>query len=242
MTGPIGKGCLALLLAASLTGAARAEDAGPPEGEPKAEAKDTESAAETSETKKFVLGDHYELRVVRANDQETVSGRLIRITTRWLVLHSVTEQRNEQGAPASDFPGFNRLFKNVGIGRRDESIWVPRDAARIKARTLRDHDPQEKLPPGAAPLAYGTAVVRLADGDTLGKNGELEAVSDDGVIFKSTEQIEVKKPVPVVGQLPLVGGLFQRTEYEAREHRSRYRPADVLCIRVDNTVQVASDD
>jgi hypothetical protein len=63
-----------------------------------------------------------------AAEATELTGRLDRANARWLVLHVEREARSERGLPAlSKVPYTGRLFKNVGIGRTREDVWVPRD-------------------------------------------------------------------------------------------------------------------
>lgn len=241
------KVCLAWACLAGAVNLMAAEPAAPAKSEETAKAEqpaaETTAPAEVPAGQKLVIGDHYRIRVQRDGDHEIVNGTLVKVTERWIVLHHVAEGRAEQGVPVlRDFPGLNKVFKNVGVGRTDESVWVPRDIAKVEARTLREEKTEVKVPHGAAPMAFGAGMVRLADRDRWGKNGQLEAISDDGVMFKSTELIETRKPVPVIGQLPLLGNLFETTEYEPREHRASYTPDKILCVRVNNNVHIVSGE
>jgi hypothetical protein len=67
--------------------------------------------------------------VLSSGDEPTeVTGRLDRASVRWLVLHVEREGRSERGVPVlSNVPYTGRLFKNVGIGRTREDLWIPRE-------------------------------------------------------------------------------------------------------------------
>ncbi len=66
--------------------------------------------------------------VLGGAEASEVTGRLDRANARWLVLHVEREARSERGVPVlSKVPYTGRLFRNVGIGRTQEVLWIPRD-------------------------------------------------------------------------------------------------------------------
>lgn len=67
--------------------------------------------------------------VIDSQDGPTeVRGRLKRMDEGWLVLHAELEARVERGAPVlNKVPYVSRLYKNVGIGRTSEDVWIPRE-------------------------------------------------------------------------------------------------------------------
>src|SRR5438445_13872384 len=83
----------------------------------------------------LVVGDGYFIQVERHGVKEVFSGDFAKANDRWIVLHSISEGRSERGVPVlSKIPYINRLYKNVGVGRADDVIWIPRDAATIRGR------------------------------------------------------------------------------------------------------------
>ena len=86
----------------------------------------------------LVIGDWYRVRFDRHDVQQEFNGDFAKVTDRWIVLHTLSEGRNEYGVPvASKFPYVNRLFKNIGIGRTHEFVWIPRKTATIRGRLSR---------------------------------------------------------------------------------------------------------
>src|SRR5207302_943761 len=68
----------------------------------------------------LVVGDSYWINVERHGVQQECNGDLAKATDHWIVLHSLSEGRNERGVPVlSKIPHINRLFKNVSKGRID---------------------------------------------------------------------------------------------------------------------------
>jgi hypothetical protein len=84
-----------------------------------------------------VAGDEYMVSVERDGVRERFTGQLVKANDQWIVLHWISEARTEFGVPVlSKVPYVNRLFTNVGIGREDANLWIPRDAAVIEQRTM----------------------------------------------------------------------------------------------------------
>jgi hypothetical protein len=183
----------------------------------------------------LVVGDGYWIHVERNGVQQECAGDLVKATDRWLVLHSLSESRSERGVPvASKLPYVNRLFKNVGVGRADEYVWIPRDAATIRGR-LRAAKPVAIEPPaGDEPSLRAACEVTFvgADHKVADREGKLQAITDERLtlLVRETFSVEVRKPG--WSNLPLVGGYFIDTRTETREKLADVVRADLLCLRI----------
>ena len=120
-----------------------------------------------------------------------------RANDRWIVLRSVSEGRHEYGVPVLSSVPFigKRMFRNVGIGRTDELLWIPREAAQITGRTLATDKPAIEAPQGEDPTPQGDCTVQLVtERRTAQREGKVVATTD-GELTLAIETVEaVHKP------------------------------------------------
>jgi hypothetical protein len=183
----------------------------------------------------LVVGDGYWIHVERDGVQEECNGNLARATDHWIVLHSLSEGRNERGVPVlSSLPVVGRKFKNVGIGRTDNYIWIPRDAATIRGR-LRVANPAvaESLA-GDEPRLRAACEVTFVGSDhkVADLNGKLQAITDERLTLLVSETFSVEVRKPGWSNLPLVGSYFIGTRTETREKLTDIARSDLLCLRI----------
>ena len=196
-----------------------------------ARAADSESDARIDH---LVVGDEYWIRVNRNGVDEDSGGDLVRVTDRWIVVHRLSEGRNERGVPVlSKIPYIDRRFKNVGIGRTDEYTWIPRDAATIRGR-LRASNPAVVEPPaGDEPSLRAACEVTFVGSDHKVANldGKLQRISDDRLTLLKTETSSFEVRKPGWSNLPVVGGYFIDTRTETQEKLTDIARSDLLCLR-----------
>jgi hypothetical protein len=217
----------------------------------------------------FVIGDWYKIRAKRRGASAQCSGTLVKANEQWIVLRTISEGRNEFAVPVvSKVPVVGRLFKNVGIGRIDENTWIPRDAAAIEEQTTvaqqvelaeavvqaSTFSAEEKM--NLVKTAQARAIAQAPTGDEPPKgrlcqldlaggkgaeqdSGDVVAITDEAISLMVTRNVAVTTRLPLVGELPLVGGAFSRTTTEVRKERRQIDRANVLCVRVSNHGQAA---
>jgi len=180
----------------------------------------------------LVLGDQYVLDVQRPGGREKYDGELIKVTDKWLVLQQRRESRNECGVPIlSKLPYTGRLFRNVGIGRWEEQLWIPRDAAIVQGRIQDEDGVASAEPEGEGPELQRDCSVSLNKVGHL-TQGKLTAVADEEIVLSVASTMTTQTPLPVLGKLPLIGGAFNRTQTQEISEDQRIAMADVLCIRM----------
>jgi len=214
-----------------------------------------------AEAAKLVIGDWYKLQVKRRGVSAQFQGALVKLNDQWIVLRIVSEGRTEFGVPVvSKIPFAGRLFKNVGIGRTDDMLWIPREAATVEQRTMFAQQaaaadsvvpaaakenvslqaPAGEEPPagcactlhfaGAGPSQAGEEQATVKEQDT----GALVEVTDDAVNLMVTRRVSTSVRLPLVGDLPVIGPAFTRERDEVRKERRQIDRADILCLRVSN--------
>jgi hypothetical protein len=182
----------------------------------------------------LVVGDSYWIHVERDGIQQDCGGELAKATDRWIVVHSLSEGRNERGVPVlSKIPYIDRLFKNVGIGRVDNYVWIPRDAATIRGRLRAANPPVAESLAGDEPSLRATCEVTFVGSDhkVADRDGKLLKITDDRLTLVETETFSVEVRKPGWSNLPVVGGYFVDTRTETREKLTDIARSDLLCLR-----------
>lgn len=183
----------------------------------------------------LVVGDCYWLQVERHDVRQEISGDLLKVTDHWIVLHVLSEGRNEYGVPVlSKIPYINRQFKNVGIGRADVYTWVPRGAVVIRGRLRAASPPAVESPPEDEPNLGAACEVKFVGTDkkVVEQEGKLKEISDDRLTLSETEEFRVDVPKPGWSKLPWVGGYFIESRTETREKLTEIARRDVFCISI----------
>ncbi len=189
------------------------------------------TAAESTDVRHLELGDGYEVVVRRDGVEQRYSGKLVQVTDEWIVLRTLSEGRNEYGVPVmSKVPYANRLFRNVGIGRSTNDRWIPRDAATIVGRSMREE--RGDFPPLAAQEPTWKEVVRidLAQGEKV--DDFAGTLTREGETLHHIHLVveEVETPWPVLGRLPVLGGTFTTREVVLREEARDVPLGSVLSV------------
>jgi len=209
----------------------------------------------------LVVGDRYRIRVKRRGISHLVSGDLVKVNNQWIVLRMVSEGRTEFAVPVvSKVPYFGkRLFKNVGIGRIDETLWIPREVATVDQRTITATAPDDKvtqtstfdaqtqqdrkappidprlIPSGEEPPTGSACDLELASSkEVVHASGDVVAVTDEVVSLMITENLQEQIRVPVLGDVPFLGKAFSQTRTIQRQTRRHFDRADLMCVRINN--------
>ena len=199
-----------------------------------------------TDIERLVVGDGYTIVAQRNGIRERLMGDLVKANERWIVLRSVSEGRHEYGVPVLSSVPFvgKRMFRNVGIGRTDELLWIPREAAQITGRTLATDKPAVDAPQGEDPALQSDCTVQLVtEQRTVQREGKVVATSDSELTLAIETVEAVHKPRAVLSRIPVVGDSFYSTTYETRRTKERLVLEAVLCVRMSNsTGAVAVDD
>jgi hypothetical protein len=180
----------------------------------------------------WVVGDTYTVEVTRAGVTEQFSGELVHVDEQWVSLLEVLPGKNFGVQTKTG----SRLFKNVsrsnvGIGRERRVQLVPADAVQIA-----EHQPgagkalEEPLP--AWPKVGDTVAIQYAEhGKLTTARGELTNISADRWSVTEKSGVATKRSIPVLGELPLVGGMFTQTVFVMKTNDAAVPVADVLSIQ-----------
>lgn len=75
----------------------------------------------------FPLDVECTLSIARGQVQETLSGRIQKVTDDWIVLEDKAGSATMAGVPIlNKVPYISRQFKNTGVPSRAREIWIPR--------------------------------------------------------------------------------------------------------------------
>jgi hypothetical protein len=194
------------------------------------------AAAPDNRIDHLVVGDCYWLQVERHGVRQELSGDLVKVTDRWIVLHGLSEGRNEHGVLLpSSIPFINpKFFRNVGIGRANVYTWVPRDGVVIRGRLKATDPPTAEPPRDDEPIQGAACEVKFvgADKKVVEQEGKLKEMSDDRLTLSETEAFRVDVPKPGWSKLPWVGGYFIESRTETREKLTEIARGDIFCIRI----------
>jgi len=198
-----------------------------------------------TDIERLVVGDGYTIVAQRNGIRERLMGDLVKANDRWIVLRSVSEGRHEYGVPVLSSVPFvgKRMFRNVGIGRTDELLWIPREAAQIMGRTLATDKPAIDSPQGGDPALQSDCTVQLVtEQRTVQREGKVVATSDSELTLAIETVEAVHKPRAVLSRIPVVGDSFYSTTYETRRTKERLALEKVLCVRMSNSTRAVAED
>lgn len=198
-----------------------------------------------TDIQRLVVGDGYTIVAQRNGIRERLMGDLVKANDRWIVLRSVSEGRHEYGVPVLSSVPFvgKRMFRSVGIGRTDELLWIPREAAQITGRTLAADKPAIDTPQGEDPAPQSDCTVQLVtEQRTAQREGKVVATSDGELTLAIKTVAAVHKPRAVLSRIPVVGSSFYSTTYETRRTKERLALETVLCVRMSNSTGVVAVD
>lgn len=186
----------------------------------------------TAAVQELVAGDQYTIRIERNGASESYTGVLVQVQTDWIVLQR-EEVGPQAGVPVSQRPFFQRTFKNIGVGREEHLVWLPREAATIVQRV----QPHERAPlpaiEGVTPPRDQLCHIDYAEAGEL-KQLQGTLTHEEGTDLKivSETMVAEQKSVPLLGGIPIVGRAFQR-QVLIRQHREqKLAREDVLAVRV----------
>lgn len=210
-----------------------------------AAARGHESDADTR-IEHLVPGDGYFVQVAPHGVEQVVSGDLAKLSDHWIMLVSISSaDRIEHGVPVlSHIPHINRLFKNVGIGRSQEDVWIPRDAATIRGRIRRLKAAPLEPPAGDEPPMRVDCHITSIGGDSklVERDGKLTAIAADRLTLLVTETVNVEVRKPGWSSLPLVGGYFIDTRQEMHQSFIDIPAGDIASVRFRSSCSLSLDD
>ncbi len=197
----------------------------------RAEVIDGQAAAQ-----ELMPGNWYQVKYHRDGVQEDGFGMLVSADQQWVTLAFTIRGRSEQGVPIlSKTPYVNRLFKYVGVSDSRVTVFVPRDA--VTDMTPQDSPSTEidRVQVSEFPQSGDNVTVCYAEGgERQRKRGQLVSVDDQEVVITCTEVVGQTSSVPVLSQIPLVGGMFTKQVYTRRDVNTRIAADKVLCLSVTN--------
>jgi len=179
-------------------------------------------------------GSWYQVKYQRDGVQEDGFGKLVSADDRWVTLAFTIRGRCEQGAPIlSKTPYVNRLFKNVGVSDSRVTVFVPRDAVTEMTPQEAPSKETDRAQASGLPQPGDNVTVCYAEGgERQRKRGQLVSVDGQEVILTCTEVVGQTSGVPVLSQLPLVGGMFTKQVFTRREVNTHIAADKVLCLSV----------
>jgi hypothetical protein len=136
------------------------------------------------------------------------------------------------------------MFKNVGIGRTEQDIWIPREATMIRGR-IRAVKPEPMEPPSGddpSPQTVCRIIFVEDDHKAAEQEGKLEMIADDQLTLVASETVSTEVRKPAWSNLPLVGGYFVSTRSETRETHPQFARGDILCVRMVNARPAPTED
>jgi len=185
----------------------------------------------------FVVGDAYTIRAERHGIQQRFIGDLVKINDHWIVLRYVSIGRHDHDMPVlSKIPFVGRMFRSASVGRTDEYLWIPRDAATVEKRTQTADRATAQPPADDAPPQHAACSVQLVVGDKVARReGGMEAVTDDELTISMPKRVKVATAIPTtVAGLASMASSINIKGYETHYIRERLACHDILCVRVAN--------
>lgn len=182
----------------------------------------------------LVVGDGYTIRVERNGVTETIAGDLVKATANWIVLERQQGEQTEYAVPISKLPYFSRTFKNVGVGREHDVVWLPREAATIEQRSMSaEQPPLTEIDGDEPPSGQLCHVQYVAGAEAKSVSGKLSNDEGTDLTVSSEVMVEERQGVPMLSEIPLVGRAFTRTTRIAQHRSHKLARANVLAVRVD---------
>jgi hypothetical protein len=178
----------------------------------------------------LVVGDGYSLRVERHGVRKQFKGELVKMTDRWIVLRSTSIVYVEP-AKSAGLPIVGTMFQVPHKERRDEFLWIPRDAAiAIEKQTHATKPPNVRIPDANSPPTKLACAVDLAVHDKLVQRaGGVQAVTDDHVTLSVTSKEPFEMPINPASFLITAA---ERDRPHLRFTREKLPRQEILCIHV----------
>lgn len=181
------------------------------------------------------VGDAYQVNVERHGIRERYSGNLVKVTPRWIVLHTVSNRRTSVAKSAwSDAPLLGPLFRRTRNEVVDEFVWVPRPAASVDKHEPAEQPQTPAAPPGDDPPVHVTCNVQLAGRTKVGfRAGGLQSIDDKQLTLAVPREVPVEEPTNVFDSLKS-RALGRGVSSESTVSMQSLPMRDVLCVRVAN--------
>ncbi|HEY4311949.1 MAG TPA: hypothetical protein VGN12_21050 [Pirellulales bacterium] len=182
--------------------------------------------------RELIVGDWYTIDVQVGPVQERLEGDFAKDNDRWIVLRHISESRNDVVVPLSSKVPFVKIKKAVSA-QQTEYLWIPRPSARIISHTAAaKRVPIEDVLPEAPAAGTSCRVMEVRDQKSATSSGRLVELTNEKVALESQRRAYVKRSIPYLGELPLVGRtFFTSTKSYDQIVRDESRLNDVLCIR-----------
>ncbi len=182
----------------------------------------------------WVVGDTYTIDVTRAGVTEQFSGELVQADKQWVSLMSTLPARTI-GVPSKPGSRFVKLVsrKNVRIGRVEHVDILPADALQIINHQPRDDKVSEEQVSELPNVGNMVAIRYAARGKLARARGKLTSVSADQLAVTEKNFVGKTSRIPVLGELPFVGGMFTRTVFSMQTNELMIPVAEVLSIQLD---------
>lgn len=179
-------------------------------------------------------GNWYQVKYDRDGVEEDGFGELVSADEHWVTLSFIVRGRSEQGVPIlSKTPYVNRFFKNVGISDSHVTVFVPRDAVtEISPQEAPSAETDRRQASEFPRPGENVTVCYSEGGERQRKRGQLVSVDDQKVVLTCTEVVGQTSSVPVLSQIPLVGGMFTKQVFTRREVNTHIAADKVLCLSV----------
>ncbi|MDZ4781094.1 MAG: hypothetical protein SGJ19_12645 [Planctomycetia bacterium] len=142
------------------------------------------------------------------------------------------------GVPSK--PG-SRIFKlvarkNVGIGRETHVEIVPTDDVQIISHQPGTGKGSDEQLPQLPKVGDAVAIRYVVRGELVKARGELTRISADQFAVTEKNFVGKTRSIPVLGELPFVGGMFTHTVFSMQTNDLAIPIADVLSIQVPSSV------
>jgi hypothetical protein len=179
-------------------------------------------------------GRTYTLTVARDGVTQQASGSVLALTPDWVVMAREVDVRTVRAVPTRIPWPFNRLFKNVGLGRVIEVMWIAR--AHIASA-----EPDSQMPPTPIALPAGDShppldaectIESVEQSERIARDGALTRLSDDAATLDLEYSVAAARPLPILGSLPGIGRYFHQVQARTVRATRDIPCGDILCIRM----------
>ena len=193
-----------------------------------------EASPDDASAAPLVPGDQYTIRVERRGQEATFNGELVRANPQWIVLRCPAEKREASPSLLDRLPVVGRHFGTTAIGRAEDYLWIPREAATVESREpATQRTPRPSLNGDRPPRQTACRVQLVHAGKIQLRDGGMEEIDDEQLTLSVPKRIKTYAPLPSSpGGFMSIANMTSLVRYESRCDREEIPLDDVLCVRV----------
>jgi hypothetical protein len=182
----------------------------------------------------FVVGDQYTIRAERRATAKQFSGELVLANERWIVLRCPSAVHEPRPSVLARLPVVGRRFASTAIGRAEDYVWIPRQAATVEScKQAAEQMPRAPLKEDSPPRQTACSVQLVHAGKLQQRDGGMEEIDDEQLTISIPKRVKTYPQIPnsPAGLMSITSSV-NLARYESRCSREEIALGDVLCVRV----------